>query len=185
MIGDVSGKGLGAALVMSSFLSAARVLYTVCTDVAELATRLSSALHYNIDPRRFVTGVIGVLDPIAGRLEYVNAGHPAPCVITGGKLRELEASGVPFGVLPDVPYQCVTTTIEPGALVAVFSDGMPEAQRDKEFFDEERVRAALCEAAKLPDLAAVRAAVLGRVDEFLGGAKRTDDLTLLLLRRAK
>jgi hypothetical protein len=50
MIGDVSGKGLGAALVMSSFLSAARVLYTVCSNVAELATRLSRALHYDIAP---------------------------------------------------------------------------------------------------------------------------------------
>jgi sigma-B regulation protein RsbU (phosphoserine phosphatase) len=185
MIGDVSGKGLGAALVMSSFLSAARVLYTVCTDVAELATRLSSALHYNIDPGRFVTGVIGCIDPAAGRLEYVNAGHPAPCVIVNGALRELAASGVPFGVLPDVPYQCASVQIEPGALIAVFSDGIPEAQRGEEFFDEERVHSALRDAAKHSDLAVARGAVLARVDEFLGGAKRTDDLTLLLLRRAK
>jgi len=184
MIGDVSGKGLGAALVMSSFLSAARVLYTVCSSVAELATRLSRALHYDIAPQRFVTGVVGCLDPVAGRLEYVNAGHPAPCVISGGRLRELEATGVPFGVLPDVPYEGASVEIEPGALVAVFSDGLPEAQRGEEFFDDERVRSALQEAAKLADLPAARGAILARVDEFLGGAKRTDDLTLLLLQRA-
>jgi len=184
LIGDVSGKGLGAALVMSSFLSAARVLYGSCADVAELATRLSVALHKNIDPSRFVTGVIACLDPATGRLDYVNAGHPAPCVITGTELRELAATGVPFGVLPDVPYKVATADIGPGSLVAVFSDGIPEAQRGEEFFDEERLRDALREAARLPDLAAVRGAILARVDEFLVGAKRTDDLTLLLLRRA-
>jgi sigma-B regulation protein RsbU (phosphoserine phosphatase) len=169
---------------MSSFLSAARVLYTVCSNVAELATRLSRALHYDIAPQRFVTGVVGCLDPVAGRLEYVNAGHPAPCVISGGRLRELEATGVPFGVLPEVPYEGASVDIEPGALVAVFSDGLPEAQRGEEFFDDERVRSALQEAAKLADLPAARGAILARVDEFLGGVKRTDDLTLLLLQRA-
>jgi len=102
-----------------------------------------------------------------------------------GALRELAASGVPFGVLPDVPYQCASIQIEPGALIAVFSDGIPEAQRGEEFFDEERVRSALRDAAKHSDLAVARGAVLARVDEFLGGAKRTDDLTLLLLRRAQ
>jgi sigma-B regulation protein RsbU (phosphoserine phosphatase) len=184
LIGDVSGKGLGAALVMTSFLSAARVLYGSCADVGELATRLSRALQYNIDPGRFVTGVIACLDPASGRLDYVNAGHPAPCVVTGTELHELPATGVPFGVLPDVPYELATANIGRGALVAVFSDGIPEAQRGREFFDDERLRRALCEAAGLPELAAVRASILARVDEFLGGVKRTDDLTLLLLRRA-
>jgi phosphoserine phosphatase RsbU/P len=184
MIGDVSGKGLGAALVMTSFLAAARVLYGTCSSVAELATRLSAALNQNIDPGRFVTGVIACLDPRAGRLDYVNAGHPAPCLVVGGALRELEGGGVPFGVLPDVPYECNSVDVEPGAFIAVFSDGLPEAQRGREFFDEERVRAALREAARHPDLADARASVLARVDEFLGGEKRTDDLTLLLLRRA-
>jgi serine phosphatase RsbU (regulator of sigma subunit) len=184
LIGDVSGKGLGAALLMSSFLSAARVLYESSADVADLATRLSVAIHRNAEHNRFVTGVVGCLDPVAGRLDYVNAGHPAPCVVSGGKLRELEATGVPFGVLPEVPYRQETVGLDRGALLALFSDGIPEAQRGDEFFDGERLRRALCEAAALPDLAAVRGAVLGRVDEFLAGTKRGDDLTLLLLRRA-
>ncbi len=183
MIGDVSGKGLGAALVMSSFLAVARVLYESCPTVAELASRLSAAVSRNTDTNRFVTGVVGCLDPATGRLDYVNAGHPAPCVVTGSTLRELDATGVPFGVVPDFPYAGGSIDLEPGALVAVFSDGIPEAQRGEEFFAEERLRAALREAAKLPDLVAVRAAVLGRVDEFLRGEKRTDDVTLLLLRR--
>jgi len=184
LIGDVSGKGLGAALLMSSFLAAARVLYDGCKDVAELATRLSAAIHRNADGRRFVTGVIACLDLANGRLDYVNAGHPPPCVISGGGLRVLEATGVPFGVLPDVPYTQGAMALDPGELLALFSDGIPEAQRGEEFFDDERTHRALIEAAALPDLPAMRGAVLGRVDEFLAGTKRTDDLTLLLLRRA-
>ena len=183
MIGDVSGKGLGAALVMTSFLAAARVLYGSFASVVELATRLSATLNRDTDPNRFVTGVVGCLDPATGRLDYVNAGHPAPCVVSAGGLTELDATGVPFGVVPDFPYQGGSIDLAPGTLVAVFSDGIPEAQRGDEFFDDERLRKELREAAKLPDLAAVRGAILARVDEFLGGAKRTDDLTLLLLRR--
>jgi serine phosphatase RsbU (regulator of sigma subunit) len=184
VIGDVSGKGLGAALVMSSFLAAARVLYDGCADVSELSTRLSAALYRNTDSGRFVTAVVGCLDPRTGRLEYVNAGHPPPCVIAGGELRELDATGVPFGILPDVTYDRSSTDLPPGAMIAIFSDGIPEAQRGEEFFDEQRLHSALREAGKLPDLAAARAAILGRVDEFLAGTKRTDDLTLMLLRRA-
>jgi sigma-B regulation protein RsbU (phosphoserine phosphatase) len=105
-------------------------------------------------------------------------------VIAGSELRELAATGVPFGVMPDVPYTCTSVDLAPGSLVAVFSDGIPEAQRGNEFFDEDRLHSALREASKLPDLVAVRSGILARVDEFLGGAKRTDDLTLLLLRRA-
>src|SRR5262249_35061042 len=143
MIGDVSGKGLGAALVMTSFVAAARVLYGSFASVAELATRLSAALNANTHPNQFVTGVVGCLTTAPGRLDYVNAGHPAPCVVSGDGLRELDATGVPFGVVPDFPYQGGSIEIEPGALVAVFSDGIPEAQRGEEFFDDERVRKAL------------------------------------------
>ena len=85
--------------------------------------------------------------------------------------------------MPDLRYELGTADLAPGALVAIFSDGIPEAQRGEEFFDDERLRAALREAAALPDLAAARAAVLARVDEFLRGEKRTDDITLMLLRR--
>ena len=183
LIGDVSGKGLGASLLMSSFMASARVLYEGSRDVAELCNRLTSALHRNIQPGRFVTGVVGLLDPGTGRIEYVNAGHPAPCVISGGTLRTLDATGIPFGVMPELPYELGRADLAPGGLVAIFSDGIPEAQRGEEFFDDERLRAALREAAALPDLAAARAAVLARVDEFLSGEKRTDDITLMLLRR--
>ncbi len=183
LVGDVSGKGLGAALLMSSLISAARVLYPTCDSVSELANQMSAAVFRSSDPGRFVTGVVGCLDPASGSLHYVNAGHPPPCIVSRGEITELAATGVPFGVLPGFRYEVRDATMSPGDLLAVFSDGIPEAQRGEEFFDEARVHEALREAALAPDLATARRALVARVDAFASGAGRGDDLTLFLARR--
>jgi serine phosphatase RsbU (regulator of sigma subunit) len=183
VVGDVSGKGLGAALLMSSMMSAARVLYPTCRDVAELANQVSAAVYRNSDPGRFITGVIGCIDPATGSLHYVNAGHPPPCIIQNGSVTELEATGVPLGILPEFRYESRETTLPLGAMLAVFSDGIPEAQHGEEFFDNERVHEALKVAAEAPDLAAARRTVLERVDAFTAGEGRSDDVTLFLARR--
>jgi phosphoserine phosphatase RsbU/P len=185
LVGDVSGKGLGAALLMSSLMSAARVLYPTCENIAELANQMSAAVFRSSDPGRFVTGVVGVLDTGSGSLRYVNAGHPPPCLVSrGGEITSLEATGVPFGVLPAFKYEAGETVVAPGDLLAVFSDGIPEAQRGDEFFDDARVHEALREAAKAPNLAAARRGIVERVDAFSSGSGRSDDLTLFLARRS-
>jgi len=97
MVGDVTGKGMGAALLMSSFLATARVLYESYTDPAEFAARLGAIMNRSTDSKRFVTGFVGRLDPTTHALTYVNAGHPPPLLIRDGKLRELESTGIPFG----------------------------------------------------------------------------------------
>jgi serine phosphatase RsbU (regulator of sigma subunit) len=183
VIGDVAGKGMGAALLMSSFLSASRLLYDTCADPGMFATRLGTHIHETADAARFVTGIVGCLDPATGRLHYVNAGHPAACLVQNGKLRELASTGVPFGILKDFKYVSEQTVVEPGEFLALFSDGIPEAEREGEFFDDERVHAALIAAGGEPTLAAARALVLKRVEEFVAGSPRSDDITLLLLRR--
>jgi sigma-B regulation protein RsbU (phosphoserine phosphatase) len=183
LIGDVTGKGMGAALLMSSFLASARVLYDTCTDPSELARRLNGMLHRTTDRKRFVTGFVGCLDPISGTLEYVNAGHPPPLLAGAGTLRELDSGGPPFGVLAAFPYVTASTTLAPGEVFALFTDGIPEAQRGEELYNDDRVRAAVAEECGAADLATMRARLLARVDEFLDGAHRTDDITLLLLRR--
>jgi serine phosphatase RsbU (regulator of sigma subunit) len=181
--GDVTGKGMGAALLMSSFLASARVLYDSCDDPAELARRLGAMVHRSTDRTRFVTGFVGCLDPATGTLHYVNAGHPWPMLVRDGVLRELESNGVPFGVVPGFPYSTATVELAPGEVCAVFTDGIPEAQRGEELYDEERLRQAMREEAGAPDLATLRRRLLERVDEFLAGAPRTDDITLVLIRR--
>jgi len=184
LVGDVTGKGMGAALLMSSFLASARVLYETCADPADLARRLGGMLHRTTDRKRFVTGFVGCLDLSSGTLEYVNAGHPPPILVAGGALRELGACGPPFGVLQDFPYTSASTVLAPGELFALFTDGIPEAQRGDELYNDDRVRAAVAEEAAAADLETIRERLLARVDEFLAGAHRTDDITLMLMRRA-
>jgi serine phosphatase RsbU (regulator of sigma subunit) len=183
LVGDVSGKGMGAALLMSSILSSARVLYDACSDPAELATRLNGVMNRSTDSRHFVTAFLGCVDPASGALHYVNAGHNAPMLVRGGEVRELPAAGVPIAVLPEFPYRSESLVLEPGDLLAVFTDGIPEAQRGDDFFEDYRLRRLLVEGAAEPGLESVAERILSQVDEFLSGANRTDDITLLLLRR--
>jgi len=184
VVGDVTGKGMGAALLMSSFLASARVLYDAYADPAELSRRLGAMVHRTADPTRFVTGFVGVLDPATGALEYVNAGHPWPMLVQGGNLRELESNGVPFGVVQHFPYSAASVELERGEVFALFTDGIPEAQKGEELYNEDRLRAAMREESVAPDLATLRDRLLGRVDEFLAGTPRNDDITLVLIRRA-
>jgi serine phosphatase RsbU (regulator of sigma subunit) len=186
VVGDVSGKGMGAALLMSSFLAAIRVLYDQCTDLADLARRLGVATFRNSDSSRFVTGFVGCFDPATGRVEYVNGGHPAPVIVgLDGKLRTIEATGVPFGILPEFDYGSGVFELAQGETLAVFTDGIPEAQRGEEFFDDERLHAVLSRHGAATDLPTLRERILGEVLAFAGDTPRSDDITLLLLRRER
>ena len=183
MVGDVSGKGMGASLLMSSVLSSSRVLYDTCHDPAEFLGRLNAVVHRSTESGHFVTLFFGCLDVATGQLDYVNAGHNAPMLVRDGKLVELEATGIPLAILPSFPYTRSTVTLGPGELLAVFSDGIPEAARGGEFFDNERLGQALIAQAKTPSLEEAGDRLLGEVETFLAGTPRSDDVTLVLLRR--
>jgi serine phosphatase RsbU (regulator of sigma subunit)/pSer/pThr/pTyr-binding forkhead associated (FHA) protein len=183
VVGDVSGKGMGAALLMSSFLSSARVLYDTCDDPAVFAARLSAVMSSQTEPGHFITGVVGCLEPESGTVHYVNAGHGAMYLVRNGRVEEFESTGVPFGVTVDVPYRAAKLELAPGTIMAIFSDGIPEAQRGEEFFEEARVRLALIEGSAATSIADVRAGVIAAVDAFLAGAHRSDDMTLVMIRR--
>ena len=183
MVGDVSGKGTGAALLMSSTLSAARVLYDACQGPLDVVNRLNTALRRHSDERSFVTMFVGWLDPASGHMRYVNAGHPDPHILLGGSFRRLEATGIPVAMLPDFPWTEGTTVLEHGETLALFSDGIPEAQHDDEFFDWDRVQQTLIAAAAEPDLERAGDHVIASIDAFAAGQHRADDVTLVLLRR--
>ncbi len=182
LVGDVSGKGMGAALLMSSILSSARVLYDAVDGPLALVRGLNRVMHRSSDGRSFVTVFVAWLDPATGAVRYVNAGHPEGCIVGAGGVRALEATGIPVGMLPDFPWQEGEATIAPGEMLALFSDGIPEAQRGDEFFDMERVHETL-RAAASPDVDAAADQIVKTVDAFVGDAHRGDDVTLLLVRR--
>ncbi len=184
-LGDVSGKGVGAALLMSSVLSSARVLYDACDDPAQLATRLNAVMTESTESAHFVTLFVGYIDPSTGALHYVNAGHNAPYVVTSGTVRELEATDPPVAVLDGHTFTPAQITLASGDLFAVFSDGIPEAMQGGEFFGDDRVRETIVSAAAATATAAeARDAIMRALNAFLGDAPRGDDVTLVVVRRA-
>jgi serine phosphatase RsbU (regulator of sigma subunit) len=183
LLGDVSGKGMGAALLMSSALSSARTLYDACVDPADLVGRLNAVMYRSTDPGRFLTLFVGVLDPATGRLSYVNAGHNLPVLLHQGQTRRLDAGGVPVGIIDRAKYDRGETTLERGDLLAVFTDGIPEADRGGDMYEDERLLEVLVAGAGEPSLDTLGRRVLESVDAFIAGARRTDDITLVLLRR--
>ena len=113
----------------------------------------------------------------------MNAGHPEPHLVRDGRVRTLPATGIPVGMMPEFAWTEGETVLAPGELLALFSDGIPEAQRGLEFFDFERVAAALREAAAETELTRAADRVIARIDAFAAGEHRADDVTLVLLRR--
>ncbi len=184
VVGDVSGKGMGAALLMSSTVTSARVLYNTTSDPAELVTRLNDVLFRSTEPGRFVTFFVGCLDPQTGDLHYCNAGHNAPYVIGPSGKRELEATGIPVAMMESFPYTAARTTLAPGETLALYSDGIPEAMCGEDFFGDDRMAETLAKAAASPDLDAATRDVITAVDAFAAGTPRADDITLVMVRRA-
>jgi serine phosphatase RsbU (regulator of sigma subunit) len=168
---------------MSSTLSSCRVLYDACEDPARLVTGVSELLYRTTEGSRFVTLFVGFLEPASGRLVYCSAGHNPPLVIGPGEPRELAATGIPAGMMSGFPYTSSEVRLECGEMLALYTDGIPEAMHGEEFFSDERLVAALREHAATPDLETVSKSVLERVYEFQAGEARSDDITLVLLRR--
>ena len=185
VIGDVCGKGTGAALLMASVLATLRALGPRVDDALEIVGRLGE--HLGEGDRSFVTLFLSILDPQRHTLSYVNAGHGSTVLFDmDGSRRDLETTGPPVGMQLGVPYASHTIDLAPGALLCTWSDGFHEAHRSDvesiEFFGEERLLETFVDLrhAALTDLGK---GVFDRVDAFQGGTRALDDRTLVLLRR--
>jgi serine phosphatase RsbU (regulator of sigma subunit) len=185
-LGDVAGKGLGPALVMAGLHALVRCQLpreTAC--LAESMASLNRYLLATLPADLFVTLFLGVLDTHTGRLRYVNAGHPAPLLLTDGTARptRLTAGGPLLGVVADAPYDEGEAVLPPGSLLTLYSDGVTEAAnpQGRQFHDEGLVTA----LGRLRFLAAsqVLAGVVAEVECFAGRQALADDLTLVVLRR--
>jgi sigma-B regulation protein RsbU (phosphoserine phosphatase) len=185
LVGDVAGKGMPAALLMSSLQARVQVLFDDPSNLATLVTRLNRIISSNCPSNRFITFFIGVLDPKTGELTYVNAGHNPPIVAhADGTVEKLEGTGVILGILPMATYQQKVCHLEPGDAVLLFSDGVTEAVRPDadEEFGEERLGQLL---AGLRDQNAdsIIASINQMVDDFTCGAPPADDITLVVAKR--
>ena len=132
----------------------------------------------------FVTLFVGSLDLTTGVLQYTNAGHNAPFVITDGKPRMMPVdANIPVGIEADWPYTLRETTLAPGTILFLYTDGLTEATRsDGELFQEERVQAQLAGHDGNTSAERLVADMTAAVDRFIGKAEQSDDLTMLVLK---
>ena len=184
LIGDVTGKGLGAALLVSHVLSLTRFMTSEGWEVQPLVTRLNQEIHRCTDLVRFTTLFMGYLEPDTGRITYVNAGHNPPLVVrASGEVDTCGPTGLPVGMLEEVEYGSGEITLNPGDMLALFSDGIPETQRlDDEEFGEERFQEYLVQE-RGSELQHLFSKLQIQLADFRGEAEVGDDVTLVTLRR--
>jgi serine phosphatase RsbU (regulator of sigma subunit)/anti-sigma regulatory factor (Ser/Thr protein kinase) len=182
VVGDVTDKGVPAALVMATTHSILRAESPRLVAPSEVLTRVNNLLVDEMPAHMFVTCLYAVLDPETGRLRYANAGHNVPYVSTEGGVTELRATGMPLGLLPEMEYEEKEATIAPGDTVLLHSDGLAEAHNgQREMFGFPRVAALTGEAT---DGEVLIDRLLKELQEFVGpDLEQEDDITLVTLGR--
>ena len=185
VLGDVSGKGAGAALLVSTLDSALRVLLDQMGVGTELAARLNNHVWESSAANKFITLVVADLDPDTGALSYINAGHNEGLLLrTKGVVELLESAGPPIGMLPDGEFRLQKVNLVPGDLVCFYSDGITEcAAPDEEEFEIDRLTEVLQRNYEQP-LDEILAAIDRAVTDFGAGQAQGDDQTVILIRRA-
>ena len=181
LIADVSGKGLGAAL-LTTMLQGALSGMTLGTDPARVFNHVNRFLCGHAEVGRYATMFFGILDD-QGQLEYINAGHPSPFLIRHGIAQDAFTEGsYPVGLVPEAEYTAVQIKLEPGDTLVLFSDGVTEAMDpDEQMFGVPRLREVLTGQTECP-LDQLEKCILEAVENFTRGASQADDLTLLIVR---
>jgi len=183
-LGDVSGKGIGAALLMSSLHAAVRAQTQTSHPIREMMANLNDYIAENSPENKFLTLFYAELDPTTGDLFYANAGHNPPLLCrASGEIERRDATGLPNGILRNSEYEEACVRLWPGEALVVYSDGITESINmfDEEFGEDRLIevltRNRTSSAGKIRD----------RIDEalsrFVGTASPVDDMTLLILKR--
>jgi phosphoserine phosphatase RsbU/P len=184
-VGDVAGKGSPASLLMALLLAMMRTLTDERLDAAELISRLNVQVCRQSPGNRFITLFYSVLDLATGELTYVNAGHTPPLLFRAtGTIERLQEGGVALGMFDRSRFQTGSVVLQPDDLLAIYSDGITEAENPKGVpFDEQGLETVL-RAERRNNVAATCAAVVRAVEHHRADTRLADDLTLLLLRRS-
>jgi serine phosphatase RsbU (regulator of sigma subunit) len=184
VLGDISGHGVAAALLMANTMAGLHILAESTQDPVVLVSRLEAYLTQHVEMGRFLTLFAGILDPATGHLRFVNAGQNPPLVITAEGRTTLPTTGPPVAIFPGtIPRPAEEVILQPGTLLLVASDGVTEFTRDDQQYDEGRFQVFLDRMGPA-GAEEVGRALLKDVDDFGGGAPAADDLTLLLVKRS-
>jgi serine phosphatase RsbU (regulator of sigma subunit) len=186
VVGDATGKGVPAALVMSTTCGMLQAVSQALDSPSpgEILSRVNEALLARIPSNMFVTCFYAILEPESGHLVYANAGHDPPYLQCRGEAEELRARGMPLGLMPDMGYEEKEIVLDGGGAALFYSDGLVEAHSAKgEMFGFPRLRALIAEHAdeerSLGDF------LIAELYAFVGeGREQEDDITLLTLKRS-
>ncbi len=180
-IGDVAGKGVPAALVMTTFCGAFRLLTDSESDPVRIVSRINDKLSRNTHMTIFVTFFVGVLDLDTGHLRYCNAGHKAPLV--DGQPLPVH-SNLPVGAMPDWEFKAQETDLAPGSTLFLYTDGLDEAENAQgQMFGKKRILEVMQTSSKEPR--ALIESMTQAVADFVGDTEQSDDLTMLCIRLNK
>jgi sigma-B regulation protein RsbU (phosphoserine phosphatase) len=183
VIADVSGKGITAALVMSSVATAFAIFTRHDPAPADLLRDINETLAPKTSPSKFVTMVAGVLDPATGIVSFANAGHVAPLLVTKDGVEAMHSTDIVVGILPHAQYRNQSLTLSAGDSLVLFTDGVTEAENIAE---EQLGLDPVCEMLRSmhgSEAGAILDAIDTHVHEFIGDVPNGDDVTMLAMTR--
>lgn len=185
MVGDVSGKGLGAALLMAQLQASVHALATVGKSLVDLVTQLNELYCRGGLASSFISFIYFDIKADSGKVHFVNAGHIPPIMIRNGQLTEWSKGSAALGLEPNTRYHAESVTLNVGDSLIVYTDGVTEARNENgEFWGEERFFKLIHSYQSLPG-SALGEKIIQAVKTFTGNAMRSDDLTFLILKRVE
>jgi serine phosphatase RsbU (regulator of sigma subunit)/pSer/pThr/pTyr-binding forkhead associated (FHA) protein len=183
-LGDVSGKGTAAALLMSSLHAAIHAQADTHDSIVSTIQAVNKYLTESIPPNRFVTLFYAELEPERGRLTFLNAGHNPPLIVhAGGTMEQLASGGLPLGIMADAEFREGRTQLHPGDVLVIYSDGVSEAVNPTgEEFGPTRLYEVV---ARNLDASAsgIRDRIESALTKFCQGTPAADDITLVIVKR--
>lgn len=183
-LGDVSGKGTAAALLMSSLHAAIHAQTGSHDTLVKTISAVNRYLANNIPPNRFVTLFYAELDPESGALSFLNAGHNPPLIVhAAGTVEQLASGGLPLGIKADADYREGRTTMQMGDVLCIYSDGVTEAASPNgEEFGPTRLYDVVSRNVDA-SAAGIRDRIESALTKFSQGTQAADDITLVIVKR--
>jgi predicted ATPase/serine phosphatase RsbU (regulator of sigma subunit)/tRNA A-37 threonylcarbamoyl transferase component Bud32 len=183
-IGDVSGKGLPASLLMANLQATLRGQTLLDAPPGECLHRSNRLLYQSTSPEKFATLFYGVLDTSAHSLTYANAGHDNPYVMNQGVQKSrLKAGGIPLGMMEEISFEYDFVSLVPGDTIIMYSDGIPEAMNEQEdFFGDERLATLVARHYTITTTGLMEK-IIAEVKAFTGTMPQSDDMTIVVVRR--
>ena len=183
VIADVSGKGVPASLLMANVQASFHALSEVMVNPANLINKINNIIYRNTSSDKFITLFYCRLYPDERRIEYCNAGHNHPFILSkDGTVKYLDKGGLILGIMPDLDYELDSVALERGDALVMYTDGVSEAMnKENEEFGENRLLD-VCQKLRNNSASTIRDGILNAVNDFSQGAPQYDDITLVVLK---